>query len=312
MITEDTLESAVVNHLINEVLRPELLEFTINKFHQALKHQLQIVAGEAKNKRAALPGLKREKRLLERNIKTAVESLINEGSSKALRAKLDSLEARLETLHKEQISLVPPPAPVSLDEATSFVLEHTKVLANTLLGNRNAAQIALRKHVGRLTLTPVEQKGLPYFKVTAGVQFFPGQTNGMPSEYLTLLPQQWKDFRMEFVLFVPARTQKSDPLKSKGCDPTELANLIAAGATVAEISEARQTTQYLIRRALRALNLKPLPRPKIDYLHHHRCSVADVLRLRGERKNTYAIGAELGVSSSLVVHVLKAAAKRVT
>jgi hypothetical protein len=90
------LESSMgfLNHLINEVLRPELLEFTINKFHQALKHQLQILAGEAKNKRAALPSLKREKRLLERNIKTAAESLLNEGSSKALRAKLNSLEAR--------------------------------------------------------------------------------------------------------------------------------------------------------------------------------------------------------------------------
>ncbi len=309
IVSENTLESTVVNHLVSEVLRPELLEFTIDKFHEALQHQRQMQAEEAKSKRAALPSLNREKRLLERSIKNVVDSLIQEGSSKVLRAKLDSLEARLDTLQKEQVSLVPIPALVSLNEAKSFVLEHTKKLADTLLGNRNAAQIALRKHVGRLTLTPVEQNGLPYFKVTAGVQFFFDETNGMPSGNLSLLLQQWKDFRMEFVLFVPARTHKRDPLTNNGCDPTKLANLIAAEASVAEIAETQQTTKYLVRRALRALNLKPMPKPKVDYLKHRRCSADDVVRLRKQRNSCAEIGTELGVSKLLIEKILKAVAK---
>jgi DNA invertase Pin-like site-specific DNA recombinase len=308
-ILASVLEHRLIDEIVRRALQPEMLDHAIASFHKQLKGDLARELEESKRKRAMQPQLDREKRQLGIATRNIVDALRAYGPSPALLSELARVEARLKIVEEQRTPPSMSLRKIPLSEVREFVHSQAKSLAEILTTNGNVARLGIQTCFGTLTLTPEKQNGMPVYRVTGEV--LPESKNVMPSDSRSGTRWHYGSFSIPFDVTVPALTKFHNFLAHPLCDASEVSRLIRDKKSVKEISQELRVSKFILRRVLKALNLRPTPKERVNYLAHPLCDASEVMRLRRQNKTLNEIAIDLGVSKPLVCcvfHALEAAA----
>src|SRR5262249_12653228 len=181
-IRRDTLESQLLNHLIKNLLQPDMLEYTASQFEEQLRQrtrEIQSAAHKVDAKEAS-----RQRWELEKQAKHLIDAIKATGHSKRLLAELEDVEAQLAAntkIHSDhQLQNKRPSAPkVSLRD---FLSVKARDLEALLKGDPLLAKQALRKHIRHLVLTPKMIGGKKMLEVTGDLDLFAGESDVVHSD----------------------------------------------------------------------------------------------------------------------------------
>jgi len=100
-------------------------------------------------------------------------------------------------------------------------------------------------------------------------------------------------------------------LRYPGCSPSDVVRMRDKGEAFAKIGRTFGVSEWIAKRVFYAKRpdaaKKPRPREKwIDYLHHPRAALQDVLRKKNGGKIFSEIGKELGTSKTVAMKVYRA------
>jgi site-specific DNA recombinase len=164
-IRQDRLEAQLLGALEERILTPQMLDYALHRFDEALLKRLQ----EIKKHSTELSTLEEEREKLQAQVQHLVDAIADFGHSPSLRAKLVSTEAKLEQVaHRIDADKVTSRR-VNTEEVRTFVLENLMGLRTLLRGDVSQAKAALWKHFKPLVLTPEDTPAGPLYAVTGGV-----------------------------------------------------------------------------------------------------------------------------------------------
>jgi DNA invertase Pin-like site-specific DNA recombinase len=181
------LERQLLKHIVENALRPEMLEYTTAEFLNRVERTSIEFIESQKRAKADLPKLKAELRKLQieaRNLGTAIAEY-GIRRSPTLMAQLTFVENRIETIEGQINESQPVPTLISPEKVREFVLGRASELQTILLGDRMAAKEALRTHFRPLVLAPKESPDGPVFTVEGSLDLF----SGVPDVMLLAAPR---------------------------------------------------------------------------------------------------------------------------
>lgn len=153
-VLESVLEKHLVDHIVEKMLTPEGIDFAVTQFHAQLNSHLKLQQEQLRKQRSSSHILVREQNRLELERRNIIKSLRELGPVESLRDEFNRIEDRLRMIASgltENYAQVP--QEVSLNDAQQFVRDRAKHLSELLLSNRNSAQQAIRRFIGKLTIS---------------------------------------------------------------------------------------------------------------------------------------------------------------
>jgi DNA invertase Pin-like site-specific DNA recombinase len=165
VVHSSVIEDAIISHIVDQILCPNMLELAIGKCHSYLKETSARERLAIQQKLASTDQLKVQigRLVNEReNIKAAIKAI---GASADLVSEYKDIDARVNTLTQElQIPAISP-REVSIEEVTGFVHDSAARLKELLLADRRAAREAIAMHLDRLVLHPDVRNGVPVYRI---------------------------------------------------------------------------------------------------------------------------------------------------
>jgi transposase len=132
--------------------------------------------------------------------------------------------------------------------------------------------------------------------------------NVMPLATESPTQQHYDNFSMDIDICIPLRTNYKDYLKHPQCNASAVAELVGRGETLKGISRNLGVSRHIVKRVLRALDMRPNPRlrPPIDPLQHPKIDIEVVTNLRKQDKTIVEIASVLHVSKKQLSEVTRA------
>jgi len=162
---QDRLEAQLLAAIENRVLTPELIDYTMRRFEEALERRLE----ENRARRTSPSALELERAELQVQARRLAEAIAEAGHSPSLLSYLASVEAKLVRVEQQIDECNPVNLNVTAEEVRTFVLKNVMQLRNLLHDETSRARAALMKHVKQLVLTPEERPEGPVYAVSGTV-----------------------------------------------------------------------------------------------------------------------------------------------
>jgi hypothetical protein len=170
-VLEPVLEQHLIDHIVRKMLTPESIDCAVEQFHTQLNPHLKLQKQHSVKAPSSSNALVREQHRLESEQKNIIASLRELGPIDSLKAEFNRIEDRLKVIaDRLQENLADVPQEVSLDDARQFVHDRAKHLTELLVSNRTLAQQAIRRFIGRLTLSRFLSGKMPMCRIQGGVQ----------------------------------------------------------------------------------------------------------------------------------------------
>jgi hypothetical protein len=152
-IRRETLEAQLLEGLQDAVLRPEVVEYTLEQFQAQLKAKLDQVAGD-------LEGLRKRKRDLEAEVDRLTQALALGDSSRppvAIVAAIADKERKIEAIHEKLLGPGPESFEARIRNIRQFAMAQLTDVRRLLQEDMPIAKAKLRKHVESIELTPQDE-----------------------------------------------------------------------------------------------------------------------------------------------------------
>ncbi|PYU70444.1 MAG: hypothetical protein DMG49_11425, partial [Acidobacteria bacterium] len=147
LVLRRSLEEQLLAGLQAKVLHPDVTEYTLRGFEEAL-------AKAANSRRSSVSDLERRKATIEQQIANCTEAIADGQPSRFLIAKLGELERELETVAGKIASSTPEAVRSCIRDTRRFVEVRQRDLRKLLDSEPRIARAAIGKHVQKITLTP--------------------------------------------------------------------------------------------------------------------------------------------------------------
>ena len=168
-IRQERLEDQLLAALERQVLRPEMLEYTLSRFREHLQKRLDEVRKQGSACNSTLAALHRERRELQAKAKRVSEAIAEAGHSPTLLAHLASIESKLALVEQRIEAHRPIDVKATEGEIREFATRNVLNLRTLLRGDVTHARMALMKHVGQLVLMPKQTPTGPMFEVSGAM-----------------------------------------------------------------------------------------------------------------------------------------------
>jgi site-specific DNA recombinase len=174
-IRRDRLETQLLGHLESRLLRPEIVSRLVDRCQDEVRRRLAELKQHGQNSAA----LKQQHEDLRTQAARLAEAVAMGGDLRSLIDRLQTVEAELKKVERA-MSQRPPGLTITADQIREQVVKALFQLRETLAGSEvEIARAALRKHVGRLVLTPTVKEGRKVFWVSGSISPIPVTENGV-------------------------------------------------------------------------------------------------------------------------------------
>lgn len=184
LIRRDRLEHQLLTGLSDRILKPEMIEFALERFQEQLQRRLQELRDQADSAADGVAALQTKRQELKMKVSNVTEAIAAVGHSPGLLAQLATIEAEIASLDERLAEMNQPrDLTASLDDLKAFLRERAAAIGELLHGDVEIARQALAKHIDRLVLTPKTSLDGPVLEVSGDVEIFDGHgaTNGVYS-----------------------------------------------------------------------------------------------------------------------------------
>ncbi len=145
-IRRDVLEGRLLERLQAEILQPEVVEYTLERFEAELTKKLSNLGGE-------LEKMRQRKAKLEKEIREYTRALAD-GYSAAITAEIAERERELAAITDRLLSAQPDSVQAHLKDIRSFVLSRLSNIRDLLNSDVMTARTELAKHVQAIAFHP--------------------------------------------------------------------------------------------------------------------------------------------------------------
>jgi hypothetical protein len=155
----EILEDRLLQKLQETILRPEVVEYALDRFERELERQMERIDDD-------LETLKRRKQLREGEIQRFTAALLAAGGAptpQAIIAAINEREAELKQISSRLLEISPDSFQAKLRDVREFVTSQLGDLRKLLLSDVGIAKAELLKHVQRIDLRPVEAGGERFY-----------------------------------------------------------------------------------------------------------------------------------------------------
>ncbi|HEV8417042.1 MAG TPA: recombinase family protein [Bryobacteraceae bacterium] len=164
-IRQDRLEAQLLGALEARILTPQMLDYALKRFDEALQSRLRQIERHS----SELSALEEESVKLQAQVQRIAIAIAEAGHSPSLLSHLAAIEAKLVHVdHRIAANKILPRAAATAG-IRSFVLEKVMGLRGLLRGDVSRARAALMEHFRPLVLTPEDTPTGPLYAVTGGV-----------------------------------------------------------------------------------------------------------------------------------------------
>lgn len=171
VVLESVLEKHLIEHIVDKMLTTESIDCAVHQFHLQLNARLKLQQEQLRKTRSRAHALVREQNRLETERRNIIASLRELGPVQSLREEFLRIDDRLKMVQGQLKENVPDvPQAVSFDDAREFVHDRAKRLSELLLSNRASAQQAIRRFIGKLTISSVHEGRMPMCRVQGGIR----------------------------------------------------------------------------------------------------------------------------------------------
>jgi hypothetical protein len=174
-------ESTVIDHIVERVMRPDIVQSLIVECHRHLLDESARQRAAIQERQSSTHDLKLQIGRLVRereNIKAAIREI---GPSPDLVSEYKNLDSRVNTLTQELRVPAAPPRMVSIEEVSQLVHARIARLKDMLLADKRSARRAIRMHLGELVLHPDDRNGVPVYRVEGKLNLTIG-TDSAPNQ----------------------------------------------------------------------------------------------------------------------------------
>ena len=180
MIRQDRLEDQLLAGLTERVLRPEMLEYTFQRFWEELQRRLRQIQEESARAASGVNLLQERRRELKTKADNLAEAIAAMGHSPTLLSQLATVETQIARIDQDLAEInTPRDLEVTMADLRKFVAEKALDLQGVLRADVTAARQALAKHIEKLVLTPKETLDGPVLEVSGDVDLFGGDERVM-------------------------------------------------------------------------------------------------------------------------------------
>jgi site-specific DNA recombinase len=232
-IRRDVLESQLLASIRERVLRPDILEFTIEHVCEKFEEYRATYRSRAKGVATNAPKLHQELRRLQGRAHNLVQAIAEFGHRKSptLIGELNDVEVKIELIVDDLRQPELPEPQASPQQIRDFVQGNVRNLEAILTENRAFARQPLRKHIKRIVLSPKFDAGGNVLAVTAGdVDVFSSD-----NDVLLMVPgggiePPWNCFRRILSPF------QRHPLRCKESHTCEISPINTGDSRIADIA----------------------------------------------------------------------------
>ncbi|HJZ97574.1 MAG TPA: recombinase zinc beta ribbon domain-containing protein [Candidatus Solibacter sp.] len=175
-IRQDRLEAQLLTALEQRLSNPQMIEYTLTRFHEELERRLLKIQKEA----AGLEELLCERRQLQEKAKRISEAIAEAGHSPTLLSSLATLEGKIAAVDSRMETHAPVDVTAAVGEIREFVYRNVLQLRTLLRGDAAKAKASLARHLGELVLTPTHTPAGPVYEVAGGFDLLAGNKDVMP------------------------------------------------------------------------------------------------------------------------------------
>ncbi len=176
MIRQDRLEAQLLQGLVARLLRPDMLEYALERFAAQLQERLRRLEEEAKRAAGGVQLLQDRREELQTKARNLAEAIAAIGHSPSLLTQLSVIERELERVDAQLLQVNQPMnVAVTMAELREFVARKAGELGEILRADVATARQALAKHIEKLVLTPQETPEGPVLEVSGDVDLFGGE-----------------------------------------------------------------------------------------------------------------------------------------
>jgi DNA invertase Pin-like site-specific DNA recombinase len=155
LIRRDRLEHQLLTGLSDRILKPEMIDFALERFQEQLQSRLQELRDQAESAADGVAALQTKRQELKMKVSNVTEAIAAVGHSPGLLAQLATIEAEIARLDERLAEMNQPrDLTASLDDLKAFLRERAAAIGELLHGDVEIARQALAKHIDRLVLTP--------------------------------------------------------------------------------------------------------------------------------------------------------------
>jgi site-specific DNA recombinase len=168
-IRQDRLESQLVTALEQRILKPQFIDYTLQRFHDELQKRLAEIQRQA----TGLDDLRRERQQLQAKVDRLAEAIAEAGHSPAILGKLASFEAQIAELDRRMDACKPRDLSAAVGEVRGFVYKNVMQLRKLLHDDAEKSKPILARHIGQLILNPKETPEGPVYEVSGELDLLP-------------------------------------------------------------------------------------------------------------------------------------------
>ena len=168
-IRQDRLESQLVAALEQRILNSQLIDYTLQRFHEELRKRL----AEIKRQATGLDDLRRERQQLQTKANHLADAIAEAGHSPVMLAKLASLEAQIAEVDRRMDAGKPRDLSAAVGEVRAFVYKNVLQLRELLHADAEKSKPILARHIGQLILNPKETPEGPVYEVSGEMDLLP-------------------------------------------------------------------------------------------------------------------------------------------
>jgi chromosome segregation ATPase len=177
---QDRLEEQLLAGLTQKLLRPDMLEYAVQRFAENLQNRLKEIEEEQRSLASGITALQGRRAELKAKATNLAEAIAAMGHSPTLLAQLSAVERDIEGIDQKIAQTnTPKDLSLSMQRLGEFVTEKTLDLQSVLKGDVAVARRALANHIEKLTLTPKKTPEGVVLEVSGDVDLFAGDERVM-------------------------------------------------------------------------------------------------------------------------------------
>ena len=160
-IRRDVLETQLLGKLQNEVLREEVIEYTLSRFEEELTKAVRSTSSR-------MGGLEQKKRKLEKELKNLTRAVASGLDSSTIRSEIVDREREIQTIDSQTVRAKPESVRTQIRDARRFVELSLKDIRKLLGSDSATAKATLSRHMPSIVLKPaVKPDGRKMYQVAS-------------------------------------------------------------------------------------------------------------------------------------------------
>jgi site-specific DNA recombinase len=169
-IRKDILESRLLAKIQKEVLRDEVIDYTLSRFEEELKKAVRATDSQAGH-------LDRKKKVLEKELQNLVKAVASGLDSPSVRMEIGDRERQIREISDKIIGSKPETVRTNLRNIRAFVESSLKDIRKLLTADPATAKATLARHMPTIVLKPnVRPDGLKAYQVVSEWELLQGST----------------------------------------------------------------------------------------------------------------------------------------